>query len=166
MSKKTKNPQKVKIHNRYVVKNPELNWVKRIHTVAISGHAGILAFLGANFEKGKGIEQLQANILYFWPFMVGAILILLSMVFCASIQMDNDTKNSFNTGVEAMRSSNEQNFEAQEIQRAASVITKYVGESSIKTGRFISIFLVVSGLLFFFGIFQLSFGAISFSKLC
>jgi len=54
----------------------------------------------------------------------------------------------------------------QKIKNGVSILTKYIAESSIKTGRFITTFLVVSGLLFFFGIFQLSFGAINFGKLC
>jgi len=122
--------------------------------------------MGANFEKGKGIEQLQADVLYFWPFMLGAMLVLLSMVLCATIQMDNDTKDSINKAINSAQFNTQSLGNTQKIKNGVSILTKYIAESSIKTGRFITTFLVVSGLLFFFGIFQLSFGAINFGKLC
>lgn len=137
-------------------------WVKKNHTLLVSGHVAMVLFIGNLFSKSETpLSALRSNLDYFVPFLLGLLFLLITGLrgmkldtYRSLLNLQSELKKPLGNEGLSENASPDLVF----VQKQISQMSK-----SIKRFRWVTPFsLYLSALFLILGILMLAFGDIVF----
>ena len=137
-------------------------WVKKNHTLLVSGHVAMILFIGNLFSKTETpLSSLRDNLDYFVPFLVGLFFLLITGIRGMKLDTYRSLLNLRNELFEPSKDTDKEGDVSADLAFVQSQISKM--SKSVKLLRWVTpATLYASAFCLVLGILMLAFGDIAF----